>query len=222
MKWSFEPISEKGDPGTNGTFKYYHGLGAGDMNNDGRQDVVIPHGWWEQPTSDDAGPWKFHKHILGKDGSNNPLPAANIYVEDLDLDGDQDIMMSCAHSYGVWWFENQGERFAYHVIDESFSQTHAMEYVDLNGDGSKDLLTGKRYYAHNGADPGAEEPVLMVWYEIKKTKGQPPEFVRHEIAEGLNTGVGTQFLVQDITGDKRPDIVLSNKKGVNVLLQKAP
>ena len=83
-------------------------------------------------------------------------------------------------------------------------------------------MTGKRYYAHNGGDPGAEEPVLMVWYEIKKTKGQPPEFVRHEIAEGLNTGVGTQFLVKDMNGDNRPDIVLSNKKGVNVLLQKTP
>lgn len=222
MKWSFEPISEKGDPNTNGTFKYYHGLGAGDMNKDGRQDVVIPHGWWEQPAGGEVGPWEFHKHILGKDGSNSPLPAANIYVDDLDLDGDQDIMMSCAHSYGVWWFENLGESFAYHVIDESFSQTHAMEYVDLNGDGSKDLVTGKRYYAHNGADPGAEEPVLMVWYEIQKTKGQKPDFVRHEIKEGLNTGVGTQFLVKDINNDKRPDIVLSNKKGVNVLIQKAP
>lgn len=222
MKWSFEPISEKGDPNTNGTFKYYHGLGVGDMNNDGRQDVVIPHGWWEQPTGGEVGPWKFHALRLAKNANENPLPAANIYVEDLDLDGDQDIMMSCAHSYGVWWFENQGDNFAYHVIDESFSQTHAMEYVDLNGDGSKDLLTGKRYYAHNGADPGAEEPVLMVWYEIKKIKGQKPEFVRHEIAEGLNTGVGTQFLVKDINNDKRPDIVLSNKKGVNVLIQKAP
>ncbi len=158
MKWPFEPVSEKGDPATNGTFKYYHGLGVGDMNKDGRQDVVIPHGWWEQPTNDEVGPWKFHKLHLGKDGGNNPLPGANIYVDDLDLDGDQDIMMSSAHAYGVWWFENNNGNFAYRLIDESFSQTHAMEYVDLNGDGSKDLLTGKRYYAHNGGDPGRKNP----------------------------------------------------------------
>lgn len=230
MKWSFEPISEraeedakgerKGDK--NGTFKYYHGLGVGDVNKDGRQDVVIPHGWWEQPVKGEVGPWKLHNIHLGKDGSKGPLPGANIYVDDLDLDGDQDMMMSSAHSYGVWWFEQREGQFHYRLIDESFSQTHAVEYVDLNGDGSKDLITGKRYYAHNGGDPGAEEPVVMVWYEIKKAKGQPPEFVRHDIAEGLNTGVGTQFLVQDINGDKRPDIILSNKKGVNVLLQKSP
>jgi hypothetical protein len=220
MKWSFEPISEKGDPNANGTFKYYHGLGVGDVNKDGRQDVVIPHGWWEQPSNDDAGPWAFHQINLGKD-ENKPLPGANIYVDDLDQDGDQDMLMSSAHAYGVWWFENNEGQFTYHLVDESYSQTHAAEYVDLNGDGSKDLVTGKRYYAHNGGDPGAEEPVVMVWYEIKKTKGKPPEFVRHDIAEGLNTGVGTQFLIKDMNGDRRPDIVLSNKKGVNVLLQKA-
>ena len=220
MKWGFQPISQKGDPAKNGTFKYYHGLGIGDRNNDGRQDVLIPHGWWEQPADLAEAPWKFHPLALSKDGKGNPLPAANIYIDDLDLDGDQDIMMSSAHAYGVWWFENTGESYKYHLIDESYSQTHAVEYVDINGDGSKDLVTGKRFYAHNGADPGGKDPVVMYWYEIKKTKNQPPKFIPHEITEGKDTGVGTQFLVQDINGDDLPDIILSNKKGVNVLLQK--
>jgi hypothetical protein len=150
------------------------------------------------------------------------LPAANIHVDDLDLDGDQDMIMSSAHTYGVWWFENTEGSFTYHLIDESYSQTHAMEFVDINGDGVKDIVTGKRYFAHNGGDPGGKDPVVMFWYEIKKTKGKPPEFSPHEITAGKDTGVGTQFLVQDINGDKRPDIILSNKKGVNVLLQKKP
>jgi hypothetical protein len=221
MKWSFEPISVQGDPAKNGTFKYYHGLGAGDVNRDGRQDVVIPHGWWEQPSNLADAPWMFHPLVLGKDGKN-PLPAANIHVDDLDLDGDQDMIMSSAHTYGVWWFENTESGFTYHLIDESYSQTHAMEFVDINGDGVKDIVTGKRFFAHNGGDPGGKDPVVMYWYEIKKTKGKPPEFIPHEIVAGKDTGVGTQFLVQDINDDKRPDIILSNKKGVNVLLQKKP
>lgn len=219
-KWDFVAISEKGNPQENGSFKYYHGLGTGDLNLDGRKDVIIPHGWWEQPADSTNTPWKFHPLNLAKNDGGRPLRAANIFADDLDLDGDQDLMMSSAHAFGVWWFENTGNGFQYHLIDESHSQTHALEYLDLNGDGSKDLITGKRFYAHNGKDPGGKEPVKMFWYDIKKTKNQPPEFVRHEIEAGKDTGIGTQFLVRDITGDQRPDIVLSNKKGVNVLLQK--
>ncbi len=229
-KWLFVPVSRPGDPkkdgSDNGTHRFYHGLGIGDVNGDGRSDVVIPHGWWEAPEDRAAGPWTFHPALLSKPGEKNPLPAANIYVEDLDLDGDQDLMMSCAHSYGVWWFENvspgKNDTFKYHVIDESFSQTHALEFVDLDGDGRRELITGKRYYAHNGHDPGAEEPVVMYWFEIKKTKGQPPQFIPHEIKEGLNTGVGTQFSTADVDGDGLVDVVLANKKGVNVLLQRRP
>ena len=62
-----------------------------------------------------------------------------MYVHDLDLDGDNDIIMSSAHTFGVWWFENtsgnEEPQFKYHLIDESYSQTHAMEFIDINGAG---------------------------------------------------------------------------------------
>jgi len=60
----------------------------------------------------------------------------------------------------------------------------------------------------------------MFWYEIKKTSGQPPEFIKHKIDAGTDTGIGTQFFVGDLDGDKLLDIVLSNKKGTNLLLQR--
>ena len=222
-KWKFVAISEPGDPMQNGTFKYYHGLGVGDLNQDGQSDVIIPNGWWEAPQKPSAGTWKFHPFILSETGRGAALKAANIHCEDLDLDGDQDLVMSSAHAYGVWWFENVGSNespdFKYHLIDKSYSQTHALEFVDINGDGQKDLVTGKRFFAHNGSDPGGKDEVVMYWYEIRKSRGKAPEFIPHEIEAGKGTGVGTQFQVHDMNGDGRPDIVLSNKKGVNVLMQ---
>ena len=219
----FIAISEKGDPHKNGTFKYYHGLGYGDLNNDGRTDVLIAHGWWEQPAKElGGGLWKFHPYALARDGKN-PERMADIYIEDLDLDGDNDLIASSAHAHGVWWFENTGgasPQFKYHLIDESHSQTHAMEYVDINGDGQRDMVTGKRFFAHNGNDPGGRDPVRMFWYEVRRMKGQPPQFIRHEIAAGRDTGIGTQFQAVDFNGDGKIDIALSNKKGVNLLLQK--
>ncbi len=223
-KWNFRAISEPGDPQKNGSFKYYHGVGIGDVNHDGRNDVVIPHGWWEAPQDRNIIPWKFHPLVLSKDGTGDPLRAANIYVDDLDLDGDNDLIMSSAHAYGVWWFENvagnKAPQFKYHLIDESYSQTHAVEFADINGDGHKDIVTGKRFYAHNGRDPGGKDPVVMYWYEIRREKGSPPKFIPHEIVAGRDTGVGTQFVVTDVDGNGRHDVVLSNKKGVNILLSK--
>jgi len=44
-----------------GTHRYYHGLGVGDVNRDGRMDIVIPHGWWEGPPKEKlgSGTWEF-------------------------------------------------------------------------------------------------------------------------------------------------------------------
>ena len=95
--------------------------------------------------------------------------------------------------------------------DKTLSQTHASCLADINGDGLPDYVTGKRYWAHVGKDPGADEPSLVVWYELSRAGGRP-QWTRHTIDD--DSGVGTQFEVVDVNGDGLLDVVTSNKKGV--------
>lgn len=207
----------------NGTFRYSHGLGVTDINLDGHPDIVMQHGWWQSPGDvSDTKLWKYHRlQVRTEDGTASLPDCANIYARDFDLDGDADLICSSAHKHGVWWVENTGEEvWTLHTIDQSYSQTHALEEVDVNGDGQLDYVTGKRFFAHNGNDPGGNDPVVMYWYEVRVKQGQAPQFIPHEIVAGRGTGIGTQLTIADMNADGRPDVVLSNKKGVNVLLQK--
>ncbi len=221
--FGFHAVSEAGNPNENGTFKYYHGLGVGDMNGDGHRDILIAHGWWQNPGDiTSAKVWEFHPVRIKTESGEQPLPGcANLYSDDLDSDGDMDLFLSSAHGFGVWWAENPGKGpWILHEIDKSYSQTHAVESVDINGDGQLDYVTGSRFFAHNGGDPGEHDPIRLYWYEVVREKGKAPKITPHQIVAGLGTGVGTQFEIHDMNNDKKPDIVLSNKKGVNILLQK--
>ena len=138
--WTITVIAGPSDPGAG------HGLGVGDVNKDGRLDVLIPNGWWEQPAQSATVPWPFHAATF--------YGGAQLCVFDFDGDGDQDVLGSSAHAYGIAWTEQTPEGWKQHMIDERDSQTHAIHLADMNGDGLMDFVTGKRYWAHYGHDPG--------------------------------------------------------------------
>lgn len=207
---------------------YGHGIGAGDVNGDGRTDILTPRGWLEAPADPRAGAWTFHADWeainvplpvpgapapVAPSAAPRPLELGFMHVDDVNRDGRNDVVAGAGHNYGVFWFE-QGEagRWTRRTIDSAWSQAHASTLIDLNGDGRKDLVTGKRFMAHNGGDPGEKEPLGVYWYEFSAAK--QGEWIRHVIDYGGRMGAGMQIPVVDIDGDGDLDIVCPGKSGI--------
>jgi hypothetical protein len=187
-----------------------HGMGAGDIDGDGRCDIVAPRGWLQQPAS---GPWTWHAEFeLG----STSVP---ILAFDVDADGDTDILWGMGHGYGLYWLEQTQDgpatrTWTRHTIDDAWSQPHFPILADLDNDGRQDLVVGKRYRAHNGKDPGSEDPKCIYWYRYDPPSKQWDKHVVHEggqVAFGISTAIG------DMDRDGDLDIVAPGKSGLYLL-----
>jgi hypothetical protein len=213
-----QPTAERHVLGADGSG---HGYAVGDVNGDGRTDVLCGVGWYECPARDPfAKPWKLHPETALRTASSP------FVVVDVNRDGRNDLVWGEGHNYGVYWWE-QGEpepdgttTWTEHLIDKSWSQAHAMAWADLDGDGHGELITGKRVRGHGGRDPGADEPPRLFYYAWNADAGK---FARHAItAPDAGVGTGMQICVADLNADGRPDLAVAGKSGTYLLMNQGP
>ncbi len=217
--WTFVPVSEKG------TWSG-HGLATGDVNADGRVDLVSPVGWFEQPAKGTApGLWTLHKSRFGNGG-------ADIYVYDVNGDKRPDIVTSlAAHGPGLAWFEQKADgSFEQHMImnapadrkspeELAFTELHALTLADIDGDGLQDIVTGKRWWSHGyryDEEDDLTHPPVLYWFKLNRSADGKVEYTPNLINN--YSGVGVQVVTADIDGNGKPDVLQSARKGTSIFL----
>ena len=225
--WIVHNVSEKG-------FETAHGIGVGDINGDGRMDIVNPYGWWEQPPpGSKQETWTYHPEVFGRFG-RGIMGGSVMAVYDVNGDGLDDVVTVLnAHGWGLAWFEQKRDAagkisFVKHMVMDDFStrnagnvvfsEPHGTAVADVDGDGIPDFIVGKRYWSHRDdyLDPDPYGMPVLYWYKTVRDKSVPggAKFVPELIDN--RSGSGSDVLAVDLNKDGAIDIVTPTRFGTTI------
>ncbi len=173
-----------------------HYLDFADLNGDRWGDVLVGDSdggtftWWENPRNTAAA---WIKHAIAKENG-----ATNIKAADIDNDGKLDVVASCGHGKGVFWFK--APDWVKHNIEPELADPHALAIGDYDGDGDRDVAA-------------ASFTALVVrWYENDGNGS----FTAHVIDMG-NKQQAYDLKAVDLDRDKRTDLILAGRESRNAV-----
>ncbi len=177
------------------TFQLAVGINASDVDGDGDTDILgasfgaFPSGaggrivWWENG----AG-WNLHPV------DNNYLGAVGVYSEDVDGDGDMDVVGAANVDEEFTWWENlngDGLTWNRQPVGTNFANAEGIFAADLDGDGDTDILGG------------SQNDNTVAWWE--NLNGDGSTWMEHIVDDNYLQAVAV--FATDVDGDGDNDIM---------------